>query len=162
MYEVEYSVPVVEVAVAEKPSESQPESVPDATLRAEVHNGQSEDVPEDLPEIDQPESYEQMARHYPRSLLTYDAHESEHPPRLITVSIKTNGSLVRDKRRLKNIHGVLISFPGRDMFSLQIFEGDKGHLIDFPNYNTRICDEMLDRLKIVLGNEDWRIEEIGV
>ncbi len=161
MYEMEYSAPV-EVTLAEPPVEPQPEPVPDAPLRAEVHNGQSEDVPEDLAENDQPESYEQMAKHYPRTLLTPSAPESEHPPRLITVSIKTNGSLERDKRRLGNIHGVLISFPGRDKFSLQIYEGDKGHLIDFPNYNTRICDEMLERLKTVLGNEDWRIEEIGV
>jgi len=76
------------------------------------------------------------------------------------VAVRSNGSLERDKRRLKNIHGVLISFPGKDKFSLQIYEGPKGHLIDFPNYNTRICDEMLVRLKTVLGNEEWRIEEI--
>ncbi|MBT3750296.1 MAG: hypothetical protein HOG34_15045, partial [Bacteroidetes bacterium] len=90
----------------------------------------------------------------------FDQKQSEHPPRLITVAVKPNGSMERDKRRLKNIHGVLISFPGKDKFSLQIFEGEKGHLIDFPNYNTRICDEMLARLKTVLGSEDWRIEEI--
>ena len=88
-------------------------------------------------------------------------NDSDLPPRLITVSIRPNGNLERDKRRLKNIHGVLISFPGKDKFSLQIFEGYRGHLIDFPNYNTRICDEMLKRLKAVLGNEEWRIEEIG-
>lgn len=95
------------------------------------------------------------------SLLPKEELESnQRPPRLITVAIKPNGSLERDKRRLKNIHGVLISFPGRDRFSLQIFEGERGHLIDFPNYTTRICPEMLARLKKVLGNEEWRIEEI--
>ncbi|MBT3338463.1 MAG: DNA polymerase III subunit alpha [Anaerolineae bacterium] len=88
------------------------------------------------------------------------AKEPERAPRLITISLKPNGSLERDKRRLGNIHGVLISFPGRDRFTLQIYEGDKGHLIDFPNDTTRICPQMLSRLKTVLGNEDWRIEEI--
>lgn len=94
-------------------------------------------------------------------LIPQEEQPKERAPRLITVSLTPNGNLERDKRRLKNIHGVLISFPGRDRFSLQIFEGDKGHLIDFPNDSTRICPEMLTRLKTVLGNEDWRIEEAG-
>ncbi len=90
----------------------------------------------------------------------FQALDEEKPPRLITVEVKPNGSLERDKRRLKNIHGVLISYPGKDRFSLQIFEGYKGHLIDFPNDTTRICPEMLTRLKKVLGSEAWRIEEL--
>ncbi len=106
-----------------------------------------------------PESFEELRKIMP-SLLPEEEPEPERAPRLITVSIKPNGSLERDKRRLGNIHGVLISFPGRDRFSLQIFEGDKGHLIDFPNDSTRICPQMLTRLKTVLGSEEWRIEEI--
>ena len=95
--------------------------------------------------------------------LFYQEDGSEHPPRLITVSMRPNGNIERDKRRLKNIHGVLITYPGRDRFSLEIFEGEKGrYLIDFPNDTTRICPEMLTRLKIVLGDENWRVEEIGV
>ncbi len=94
-------------------------------------------------------------------LIPQDAPTKERAPQLITVSLRPNGNIERDKRRLKNIHGVLISFPGRDHFSLKIFEGDKGHLIDFPNDTTRICPEMLTRLKTVLGNENWRIEEVG-
>ncbi|MCF6278323.1 MAG: hypothetical protein L3J16_06210, partial [Anaerolineales bacterium] len=91
---------------------------------------------------------------------TLTEDDEDIPPRLITVFVRPNGSLERDKRRLRNIHGVLISFPGQDKFSLQIFEGEKGHLIDFPNYNTRICPAMLERLQTVLGSDDWRIEEM--
>ncbi len=86
--------------------------------------------------------------------------EVEHPPSLITVLLRPTGDEARDRRRLKNIYGVLISFPGRDRFSLQIFEDGRGHLIDFPNDTTRICPEMLERLKKQLGDEHWRIEEI--
>lgn len=86
----------------------------------------------------------------------------ESPPRLIIISVYPIGSFERDKRRLKNIHGVLISYLGQDKFSLRIFDKDIGHVIDFPNYNTRICDEMLNRLKKVLGNDDWQIEEINI
>ena len=128
-------------------------------------------MPEPIPESPQgkqaenkSEAEDRVAHEVRKSipnLNLFDQNQSEYPPRLITVAVKPNGSMERDKRRLKNIHGVLISFPGKDRFSLQIFEGEKGHLIDFPNYNTRICDEMLARLKTVLGSEDWRIEEIG-
>ena len=68
--------------------------------------------------------------------------------------------LKRDKRRIKSIYGTLISFHGRDRFSFQIFENGKGHLLDFPNDTTRICPEMFDRLKKLMGEESWRVEAI--
>ncbi len=95
------------------------------------------------------------------NLETLPTLDTTTSPRLITVEIKPNGNLERDKRRLKNIHGILISYPGQDKFSFRIFEGYKGHLIDFPNDTTRICPEMLTRLKKVLGSETWRIEELS-
>ena len=66
----------------------------------------------------------------------------------------------RDKRRIKTLYGTLISYPGHDKFSFQIFESGKGHLLDFPNDTTRVCPEMLARLKKLIGEESWRIEEI--
>jgi hypothetical protein len=59
----------------------------------------------------------------------------------------------RDKRRIKTLYGTLISYHGRDKFSFQIFENGKGHLIDFPNDTTRICPELLERLKKLMGEE---------
>jgi DNA polymerase-3 subunit alpha len=83
-----------------------------------------------------------------------------HPPQQITVLLRPTGDRERDKRRIKMLHGTLISFHGRDKFSFQIFEGGKGHLIDFPNDTTRVCPEVLARLKKLMGEESWRIEEI--
>ncbi len=83
-----------------------------------------------------------------------------HPPQQITVLLRPTGDQERDKRRIKMLHGTLISFHGRDKFSFQIFEGGKGHLIDFPNDTTRVCPEVLARLKKLMGEESWRIEEI--
>jgi DNA polymerase-3 subunit alpha len=85
---------------------------------------------------------------------------SERPPRQITVFLRPSGDRERDKRRIKTIYGTLISYHGRDRFSFQIFEEGKGHLIDFPNDTTRICPELLERLKRVMGEENWRVEEI--
>ena len=86
--------------------------------------------------------------------------DQKHPPKQITVLLRTTGDRERDRRRIKTIYGTLISFHGRDRFSFQIFENGSGHLIDFPNDTTRVCPEMLDRLKKLLGEETWRVEEI--
>jgi len=86
--------------------------------------------------------------------------DKKHPPKQITVMLRSTGDRDRDRRRIKTIFGTLISFHGRDRFSFQIFENGSGHLIDFPNDTTRVCPEMLERLKKLMGEESWRVEEI--
>ena len=92
--------------------------------------------------------------------LAQEEKDKDHPPQQITVTLRSTGDKERDKRRIKTIFGTLISFHGRDRFSFQIFENGKGHLIDFPNDTTRVCTEVLDRLKKLMGEESWRVEEI--
>jgi DNA polymerase-3 subunit alpha len=92
--------------------------------------------------------------------LAQEDKDKDHPPQQITVVLRSTGDNERDKRRIKTIYGTLISFHGRDRFSFQIFENGKGHLIDFPNDTTRVCTEVLDRLKKLMGEESWRVEEI--
>ncbi len=92
--------------------------------------------------------------------LAQEETDKEYPPQQITVVLRSTGDRERDKRRIKTIFGTLISFHGRDRFSFQIFENGKGHLIDFPNDTTRVCTEVLDRLKKLMGEESWRVEEI--
>jgi hypothetical protein len=86
--------------------------------------------------------------------------EQGHPPQQITMILRSTGDKERDRRRIKTIYGTLISFHGKDRFSFQIFENGTGHLIDFPNDTTRVCPEMLLRLKKLMGEESWRVEEI--
>jgi len=40
------------------------------------------------------------------------------------------------------------------------FREQQGSLIDFPNDTTRIGAEMIERLRKLMGGEEWRIEEI--
>ncbi len=90
-----------------------------------------------------------------------EAEDSDHPLQQITILLRSStAERETDKRRIKTIYGTLISFHGRDRFSFQIFENSKGHLIDFPNDTTRICPELLERLKKVMGEENWRVEPI--
>jgi DNA polymerase III subunit alpha len=86
--------------------------------------------------------------------------DAQHQPKQITVTLRSTGDRDRDKRRIKTIYGTLISYHGRDKFSFHVFENGKGHLIDFPSDSTRICPEMLERLKKLMGEESWRVEEI--
>ena len=92
--------------------------------------------------------------------LVKEDKDKEHPPQQITVTLRSTGDHERDKRRIKTLYGTLISYHGRDKFSFQIFENGKGHLIDFPNDTTRICHELFERLKKLMGEEAWRVEEI--
>ena len=83
------------------------------------------------------------------------------PPRLITVFLRPSGdNNERDRRRIKHVYGILISHPGRDRFQFHVFENGRAHLIDFPNDTTRLSPELLERLRNLVGEETWRIEEI--
>jgi len=86
--------------------------------------------------------------------------EPKRPPQQITVNLRTTGNKEHDRRRIKTVYGTLISFHGKDRFSFQVFENGSGYLIDFPNDTTRVCPEMLERLKKLIGEENWRVEEI--
>jgi DNA polymerase III subunit alpha len=92
--------------------------------------------------------------------LAQEESEKDHPLQQITVTLRSTGDKEHDKRRIRTIFGTLISFHGRDRFSFQIFENGKGHLIDFPNDTTRVCSEVLERLKRLIGEESLRVEEI--
>jgi len=86
--------------------------------------------------------------------------DPEHPPKQITVRLRSTGDKDRDRRRIKTIYGTLISFHGRDRFSFHIFEDGRGVLLDFPGETTRVCPEMLGRLQKVTGEENWSVDEI--
>jgi len=82
------------------------------------------------------------------------------PPRLITIFLRPSGDNDRDRRRIKNVYGILISHHGKDRFQFQVFENGRGHLMDFPNDTTRISSDMLERLRKLIGEETWRVEDI--
>jgi hypothetical protein len=92
--------------------------------------------------------------------LVKENKDKDHPPKQLTITLRSTGDHERDKRRIKTLHGLLTSQHGRDKFSFHIFENKKGYLIDFPNDTTRICPELLVQLKNLIGEETWRVEEI--
>jgi DNA polymerase-3 subunit alpha len=86
--------------------------------------------------------------------------DADHPPQMITAILRPSDNPIRDQRRIRRLHGTFISYPGKDHFTLHIFENGRGHLIEFPNDTTYLCAELLDRLKGMVGEENIRIEPI--
>ncbi|PWH12406.1 MAG: DNA polymerase III subunit alpha [Anaerolineae bacterium] len=146
MLELERLTPIVEAE--EPPAKADRNPLPTPTLT--TFNPQL---------VPSPAAFSPLPPIVPPQILT-EKQEDGQPPRMITITLRPSGDPERDRRRLKNVYFILMSKPGKDRFQFQIFESGKGHLIDFPNDTTRITPELLTRLKNLLGEESWRIEEI--
>jgi DNA polymerase-3 subunit alpha len=79
---------------------------------------------------------------------------------MVTVILRSCGDKVRDQLRLRQIYGTLISYPGVDRFAFQIYERGRGYRIEFPNFTTHFCPELLERLKNFVGQENLHIEPV--
>lgn len=79
---------------------------------------------------------------------------------ILTVFLRTTGDKTRDVLRLRRIHGILLSYPGKDRFAFHVYEKNRSYLLEFPNFTIGICPELKDRLKILMGGENYRIEKI--
>jgi hypothetical protein len=79
---------------------------------------------------------------------------------MITVILRTGYDKVRDNLRLRQCYGILISYSGHDRFALQIFERSKGYRVEFPNYTTTFCSELVSRLAGIVGAENVIVEPL--
>jgi hypothetical protein len=79
---------------------------------------------------------------------------------MVTVVMRPSGDKVRDNLRVRQIYGHLISYPGNDRFAFHIFEGGRGHLLEFPNFTTGVCQELITHLCTLVGSENVRVEPI--
>lgn len=82
------------------------------------------------------------------------------PLQQITIQLRSTGDRNRDRLRIKTIHGILISYHGRDRFCFHIFEDGRGVLMDFPAETTEVAKPLLDRLNKLVGSENYKVEEI--
>jgi DNA polymerase-3 subunit alpha len=79
---------------------------------------------------------------------------------ILTITLRPTGDSVRDNVRIRQIYGTLIAYPGDDRFAFQVFERGKGYLIEFPNFTTGVCPELLARLKLFISPEHCQVEPI--
>jgi DNA polymerase-3 subunit alpha len=79
---------------------------------------------------------------------------------MITIQLRPSEDKVRDNIRIRQIYGTLITYPGKDRFAFHLFERGRGYLIEFPNFTTGLCPELIHRLKAFIPAEQVRIEPI--
>jgi DNA polymerase-3 subunit alpha len=72
--------------------------------------------------------------------------------RSLRVTIERSSDGRADARRVGDVHRLLRSFAGSDHFTFYVTGGGNGSVeLDFPNDTTLICDELLARLRSLLG-----------
>jgi len=79
---------------------------------------------------------------------------------MITVMLRGTGDKTRDVLRMRRIHGIVMSYPGDDRFAFQVFERGQGYLVEFPNFTTGLCSELIATLGRLVGSENVRVEKI--
>jgi DNA polymerase-3 subunit alpha len=159
-WDMEWQPSFDDAAIASKPAPKFKKDEPVTPPRAAAVSVPAESMPDEAQiQVEVPREALTFA-HMPSLYVPLAKEESDHPPKQITVMLRASEDRERDKRRIKTLHGTLISFHGKDKFSFQIFENGRGHLIDFPSETTRVSPELLARLHKVLGEETWSVEEI--
>jgi DNA polymerase III subunit alpha len=96
----------------------------------------------------------------PPFILSPKSDEESGPTHMITVILRSTGDKTRDVLRLRRIHGIITSYPGRDRFAIHMFEKNSGYLVEFPNFTTQHCSELISRLRVLVGSENIRVEPI--
>ena len=89
-------------------------------------------------------------------LLTADNDEVH----MITILLRSSNDKIRDNLRIRQIYGTLIAYPGKDRFAFHVFERGHGYQIEFPNFTTQLCPDLLTRLKAFIPADQLRIEKI--
>jgi DNA polymerase-3 subunit alpha len=78
-------------------------------------------------------------------------------PRKLLITVEPCGDKERDKRRIRHIHGILVSCPGHDHFSFRVYENGRYFLLDFPNNSTNLSDVVLNELTRLLGEKNLQL-----
>jgi DNA polymerase III subunit alpha len=71
--------------------------------------------------------------------------------RWVMVYFPRSGDDDVDRRRLRKLHGLFISYPGQDRFSIVIEGKKKSETLEFPNHTTGVCDALIRDLIAVVG-----------
>ena len=82
------------------------------------------------------------------------------PPRKLVITLMPCGDKDRDVRRLRRIHGVLVSRPGKDCFAFRVFENDRYYMLDFPSDSTRLTDLLINKLISMMGDNNIDISPV--
>lgn len=92
--------------------------------------------------------------------MTEDDPQASKVRRHIRASFQRSADPDRDRRRLRQIHGIFESYPGRDTFEIAILGGKKPIVMRFNQANTACNDELIQALIPIIGEDNIHIEAI--
>ena len=122
-------------------------------------NAKTVTVPEPIIEPTPPTDFIKPPVIFPPSGVNSHAGE-KNQVHMVTVTLKSSGARDRDVRRIKMVHGLLNSFPGRDRFCFMVYENGYRHLLDFPNDTTSASTDLLSQLSELVGRDNIQVELI--
>jgi DNA polymerase III subunit alpha len=79
---------------------------------------------------------------------------TDQQPRCIFITLDSCGNKQQDVRRLRRIHGILVSRPGRDHFAFRVRENGYWYEINFPNVTTGLTDTLIHKLRGMMGDHN--------
>jgi hypothetical protein len=147
-----------ELAEAANPPEKGPPAAPQPGASQEQVREAA--LPSPPPPVSKSESSRGKAGALPGYILPPESPSQGDSVQMITITLRPSHDKVRDNLRIRQIYGTLIAYPGKDRFAFQVFERGRGYLIEFPNFTTHMCPELLDRLRSFLPADLVRIEPI--
>ena len=83
----------------------------------------------------------------------------DQKPRCIYITLDTCGDKQLDVRRLRRIHDILVSRPGRDQFAFRVRENGCFYEINFPNVTTGLTDTLIQKLRGLMGDQNIDITQ---
>lgn len=78
----------------------------------------------------------------------------DREPRLIYITLEPCGNKNQDVRKMRRIHDILISRPGRDKFAFRVRENGYWYEIDFPNVSTGLTETLIHKLRGMMGTNN--------
>jgi len=79
---------------------------------------------------------------------------------MVTLMLQSSGDRTRDVLRIRRLHGTIMSYPGNDRFAFRVYERNRSYLVEFPNFTTGVCHELITQLRLLVGAENVIVETI--
>ncbi len=108
----------------------------------------------DLQVQERPESPARYYVYKPSLTQTEPLPKPDQKPRCITITLDSCGNKEQDVLRLRRIHDILISRPGRDKFIFRVCENGFRFEIDFPNVTTGLTEPLVNQLEGMMGSSN--------
>ena len=84
----------------------------------------------------------------------------DQTPRVIFITLNSCGDKHKDVHRLRLIHDILVSRPGRDQFAFRVRENGCWFEIKFPNVTTGLTEPLINKLETLLGANNIQISQL--